>query len=93
VARSGRGEIVIQPAVIEHFLPDFNLRLLNEVLKLADELRAMVSGAAGGAPDPPAIRASRKLPAKETRSRGGRGVPPPETRGTVSKRRLHGRSP
>jgi len=92
VARTGRGEISIQPAVIAHFVPDFNLRLLNEVLKLADELRAMVTGAAGSAPDRPAIHTSRKLPAKETRSRGGCDVPPSRTRRTVAKRRLHGRS-
>jgi hypothetical protein len=93
VARTGRGEVSIRPAVVAHFVPDFNLRLLNEVLKLADELRAMVSGAAGSAPDPPATQASRVLPAKKERSRGGRDVPPSRTRGTVSKRRLHERSP
>ena len=92
VARTGRGEISIQPAVIAHFVPDFNLRLLNEVLKLADELRAMVSGAAGSSPDPRVIRASRNLPAKKERSRGGCGVPPSGTRETVAKRRLHERS-
>jgi len=93
VARTERGEISIQPAVIEHFAPDFNLRLLNEVLKLADELRAMVPGTAGSAPDPLAIRASLRLPAKGARSRGGCGAPRSETKGTVAKRRLHGRSP
>jgi len=93
VARTGRGEIFIQPAVVAHFVPDFNLRLLNEVLKLADELRAIVTGRTGSAPDPPAIRASRELPAKETRSPGGRDVPPSRTRRTVAKRRPHGRPP
>jgi hypothetical protein len=93
VARTGRGEIFIRPAVVAHFVPDFNLRLLNEVLRLADELRGMVNGTAGSAQDPPAIRAFRDLPAKKTRSRGVRAVPLPTTSGTVAKRRLHGRSP
>ena len=43
VEKTGRAEFRITPKVAEHFTPDFNVRLLDQLLQTADRIRGVLS--------------------------------------------------
>lgn len=43
VEKTGRAEFRITPKVAEHFTPDFNIRLLDQLLQTADRIRGALS--------------------------------------------------
>jgi hypothetical protein len=43
VKRNTKGEVFITPAVADYFTPDFNVRTLQELLMLSDELRSLLA--------------------------------------------------
>lgn len=43
VEKTGRAEIRLTPKVAEHFTPDFNVRLLDQLLQTADRIRGVLS--------------------------------------------------
>lgn len=43
VEKTGRAEFRLTPKVAEHFTPDFNIRLLDQLLQTADRIRGALS--------------------------------------------------
>ena len=43
VEKTGRAEFRLTPKVAEHFTPDFNVRLLDQLLQTADRIRGVLS--------------------------------------------------
>lgn len=43
VEKAGRAEVRLTPKVAEHFTPDFNVRLLDQLLQTADRIRGILS--------------------------------------------------
>lgn len=67
IKRNDRGEVFIVPAVGEHFMPDFNLQVLREILALGDELGALLAKGRRATRDSaqePGKRANPELPTR-----------------------------
>jgi hypothetical protein len=43
IEKTGRAEVRITPKVAEHFTPEFNIRLLDQLLRTADGIRGVLS--------------------------------------------------
>lgn len=43
VEKAGRAEVRLTPKVAEHFTPDFNVRLLDRLLKTSDRIRGLLA--------------------------------------------------
>jgi hypothetical protein len=43
VEKTGRADVRITPKVAEHFTPDFNIRILDQLLQTADRIRGVLS--------------------------------------------------
>ena len=85
ISRTERGDLFITPALVAHFVPNFNKNLMNEVLTLADELRAILSGRASSAGNLPTLA---DPVAKPQNTAGG---PRPKPRVSIPRRGGHGR--
>jgi len=46
--RTANGSVRMRPAVGQHFRPDFNVRLLRELLEVSDQLRRVLASSPGG---------------------------------------------
>lgn len=51
--RNPDGEVQMQPALGKHFRPDFNLRLLQELLEVSDQLKTVLASGQRGKFPPP----------------------------------------
>ncbi len=43
VEKTGRADVRITPKVAEHFTPDFNIRILDQLLQTADRIRGVLA--------------------------------------------------